>query len=418
MFASLFKAVDDSSDRSPWGGFWFEPVGLKSLSGVRVTNEKSLRLMAVYACVRVLSESFAVMRPRFYKPQAGNKKKWVTNHPILQLLDHRPNRWQNAFEWREMLQGHLAHRGNAYNRIITDTRGVITDLIPIHPDRIKPEMLGESDYRYQIRDRAGNWTAIAREDVWHIRGLSPDGILGYNPIELAREAVGAGLSAQGYAARFFANDARPSSGWIEVPGKIAGKSGQTDGEAHEILREQWQSKYGGINRGKVPFLDNGMKYHEIGVNNTDAQFLETRHFTVEEIARLFRVPPHKIGHLARSTNNNIEHQGLEFDQDTMEPWFCRWEASIEAELLNSDDGIVVEFSDNSLKRAPLTTRANYLKTGILTGWITRNEARAEEGKDPIEGLDEPLVPLNMVSNDEADAPDESAEPTPRPNPGD
>jgi HK97 family phage portal protein len=401
MFASLFRAAGDTADRSPWGDFWFEPVGARSLSGIRVTPDKSLQLTAVYACVRVLAESFAVMRPRFYL-MSGSRKVWVTKHPVLTLLDTRPNRWQNAFEWREMLQGHLAHRGNAYNRIYANDRGVIEELVPIHPDRIKPELLGETDYRYQIRDRAGNWSPVGREEIWHIRGLGSDGILGYSPVELAREALGIGLAAQAYGGRYFANDARPSSGWIEVPGKITGKSGQTEEEAHEVLRDKWQAKYGGINRGKIPFLDNGMKYHELSVNNSDAQFLETRQFTVEEIARMFRVPPHKIGHLARSTNNNIEHQGKEFDDDTMEPWFCRWEASVEAELLFEGEGIHVEFGNNALRRATLKDRGEYLTKMVAGGIWTRNEARQEEGKDPLLGLDEPLRPLNMVPESEAE----------------
>jgi HK97 family phage portal protein len=152
-----------------------------------------------------------------------------------------------------------------------------------------------------------------------------------------------------------------------------------------------------------------MKYHDIGVSNADAQFLETRKFSIEEIARLFRVPPHRIGHLERSTNNNIEHQGLEFVTYTMTPWAERWEAAIEADLLPDDSDLEIEFDFNRLLRGDSKARAAYYHSGVLDGWLTRNEPRIAEGLDPIDGLDEPLRPLNMVPEDEADELDDANE---------
>jgi len=391
MFASLFKA----EDRSPFGNYWFEPVGTRSMAGMQVTPDSAMRVSAVYACVRELSQSFAVLPVEFYRQQ-GRKRVKVTNHPLYKLLRKRPNRWQNAYEWREMLQGHIALRGNAYNYVSANSRGEIKELIPLHPDRVKIAIKSDGDYGYEYTERGGQKTTYAREEIWHIKGLAPDIYRGYNPIELARDSVGTALAAQEYGARFFANDAKPTGGWIEHPGSFKTP------EAKKQFRDSWQQMQSGFNRGKTAILEGGMKYHDIGISNVDAQFLETKKFGIEDIARMFGVPPHRIGHLERSTNNNIEHQGLEYVTYTMMPIAERWEASIEAELLFDDDEIEIEFNFSRLLRGDSKSRGSYYKDGILTGWMTRNEAREMENLNPIDGLDEPLRPLNMMPESEAD----------------
>lgn len=391
----MFLSFKASEDRSPWGDFWFTPVGQNAASGQRVTADSSLQITAVFACVAVLSESFAILPPVLYR-QNGRKKERVTNHWLYKLIAKRPNRYQNAFEWREMCQGHLVLRGNCYNQIIANGRGEITELIPINPDTVTIQIKTNGDYNYLVKQRDGSQETYERGEIWHIKGLAPDIYQGFSPIAIARDAIGTALSAQSYGAKFFANDAKPQGGWIENPGSFK------DIEAKRIFRESWQSQQGGVNRGKTAVLDNGMKYHEIGVTNTDAQFLETRKFSIEEIARLFRVPPHRIGHLERSTNNNIEHQGLEFVTYTMTPWAERWEAAIECDLLPEDDDLEIEFDFNRLLRGDSKARAAYYHSGVLDGWLTRNEPRIAEGLDPLDGLDEPLRPLNMVPESEAD----------------
>ena len=392
MFLSNFKAGAD--DRSPWGDFWFQPVGASSLSGARVTPDTALQITAVFACVAVLAESFAILPPVLYR-QNGRKKEIVTDHWLYTLLAKRPNRYQNAFEWREMCQGHLVLRGNCYNRIIANSRGQIIELLPINPDRVSLQIKTDGSFNYQIKNRDGTIETLTRGEVWHVKGLAPDIYQGYSPLAVARDAIGNAISAQSYGGKFFANDAKPNGGWIEFPGQFK------DTEAKRLFRESWQSMQAGNNRGKTAVLDMGMKYHDIGVSNSDAQFLESRKFSIEEIARLFRVPPHRIGHLDRSTNNNIEHQGLEFVAYTMTPWAERWEAAIEADLLSEDDNIEIEFNFDRLLRGDSKARASYYHAGVLDGWLTRNEAREFENLPPIDGLDEPLRPLNMVP--EADA---------------
>lgn len=387
MFLSLFAS---GPDRSPYGDFWFEPVGSRSATGARVSADSALRLTAVWACVRILSETLASMPFVMYRPLLDGGREIVTDHPIVRLFDKAPNAMQTPFEWREMMQAHLVLRGNAYNQILTDRAGVIVALQPMHPDRVKIEMLAAGEYRYRFLQPDGSDLVLSRGEVWHVRGMSFDGILGLNPIELARDAVGMGLSAQDYGARFFQNDAKPG-GVIEFQGQFK------DQTARQTFISAWQAAQGGANRGKTVVLERDMKYVEVGLNNSDAQFIESRKFQVTEIARMFRVPPHMIADLDRSTNNNIEHQGLEFVLHTMTPWAERWESSIETNLLTeADSDLEIEFDFSSLLRGDHAARSTYLNSGIMTGWLTRNEARIIEGYDPLPDLDEPLQPLNMV----------------------
>ncbi|NCW85664.1 MAG: phage portal protein [Oxalobacteraceae bacterium] len=373
-FFERFRASSD--DRSTLGDFWFEPVSIRSATGLRVSPDGALRLSAVYACVRILSETMASLPIVLYRKREDGGKDRVTDHWLYQLLCRRPNRYQNPFEWREMLQGHLALRGNAYCQIITNPRGEITELLPIHPDRVRVEVMRSGEFRYRVTDRFGDETVLARSAVWHLRGLSSDGVMGMNPIELARESLGIALAAQDYGSRFFANDAKPSGGWIEFPGSFK------DPEAKKVFRESYQAAQSGANRGKVLVLENGMKFHEVGVTNKDAQFLELRKFQITDIARLFRVPPHMIADLDRATFSNIE-----------------------AELLLDNDPLEIEFDFANLMRGDAASRSAYYQSGIQNGWLTRNEARIAENLNPIDGLDEPLRPLNMVEENHADKAD-------------
>jgi len=400
MFISRIRA----EDRSPWGNFWFEPVSVRTSSGARVSADSALRLSAVYACVRILAETLAMLPFVLYRQRPDGGKDRITDHWLYNLLAKRPNRWQNAFEWREMMQGHLALRGNAYNQISSNSRGEIVELVPVHPDRISIELLDNGDYRYRVTDRQGTVRPVPRGEIWHLRGLSSDGLLGLSPIELARENFGVALAAQAYGARFFANDAKPTGGWVEYPGSFKDKN------AKDVFRESFQAAQSGANRGKLLVLENGMKYHEVGVTNKDAQFLELRKFQITDVARVFRVPPHMIADLDRATFSNIEQQSLDFIMSTMTPWAERWEAAIEADLLFDEEGLEVEFDFANLMRGDRAARAAYYHSGILGGWLTRNEARVAENMNPIDGLDEPLRPLNMVEESWAEEAEDVAEP--------
>jgi len=393
-FFDRFRAY--RADRSAWSDFYFEPVGAKSISGMRVSSDAALRLAAVYACVRILSETMASLPVVVYRMRPDGGKDRIKDHWLYHRLARTPNRYQNPFEWREMLQGHLTLRGNAYCQILANRDGEIKELLPIHPDRVKLEMLSNGDYRYRISQTSGTDIVLPRGEVWHLRGLSSDGLMGMSPIELARESLGIALAAQDYGARFFANDAKPTGGWIEFPGNFK------DAEAKRVFRESYQQAQSGSNRGKVLVLENGMKFHEVGVTNKDAQFLELRKFQITDIARLFRVPPHMIADLDRATFSNIEQQSLEFVMHTMTPWAERWEAAIERDLIFENEDLEVEFDFANLMRGDAASRSAYYQSGIQNGWLTRNEARAAENLNPIAGLEQPLRPLNMVEESDAE----------------
>jgi HK97 family phage portal protein len=400
MFISKIRA----EDRSPWGDFWFKPVGLGSMSGMRVTSDTAMQLSAVFRAVQLVSGHMAMFPVFFYKQGTRQRVK----HPLLTLLNKRPNRFQNSFEWRQMLQGHLELRGNAYNEIIANRRGEITELMPRHPDKVIIDQLPSGEYRYLVTGPDGVQRPVPRGSIWHLRGLSSNGIAGVSTVECARESFGLGLAAQSYGARFFANDAKPSGGWIEFGGSFKDKP------ARDAFKESWQETQSGINKGKLAVLENGMKYHEIGLTNDDAQFIETRKFSISDIARWFGVPPHKLGDLDKATFSNIEQQALEYVQDALQPRASMWEASIISELLFDEEEFDIEFDFRELLRGDSAARRAYYHGGILDGWMTRNEARDMEGMEPLDGLDEPLRPLNMVEEDEAEdeeADQELAEPS-------
>lgn len=387
------RQAGDVSDRSPYGSFWFDTIARLTGSGVRVNAQSALQLSTVYACVKVLAESFAILPIVVYQIDKNGLRVPNNNHWLVRLFK-RPNDYQTSFQFREMILLHLALRGNFFAEIITNARGEITTLLPIHPDAVRIEILNNGNYRYLVDQSDGSQKVLPRGQIWHIRGMSDDGIVGLNPIETARENIGVGLAAQSYGSRFYQNDARPG-GWIEFPGQFKNE------EAKKVFRDGWQKLQGGKNRGKAAVLDMGMKYHELSINNADAQFIETRKYQIAEICRLFRVPLHKIQDLDRATNNNIEHVSLEFWTDTMLPWCERIEASIEFDLILDTDVIDLEFDFTRLLRGDSASRSSYYHNGILDGWLTRNEARAFENLVPLPGLDEPLRPLSMTPESEA-----------------
>jgi HK97 family phage portal protein len=216
MFLTKISAAKSITD-----DFWFNPVGTVTSSGVSVSPDRALALSAVYACVKVLSESVAQLPLQMFK-RSGDSTEIARNHYLYNILHSRPNSWQTSFEWREMLVGHVVLRGNAYNRIIFDGMGNVSELIPIHPDSVEIELNENNQILYKVTDKNGKSRIYNRYEIFHIRGLSSDGIKGLSPIEVEREAIGMSLAAQDYGARFYQNDTRPP-GWIEYPGNFKDK---------------------------------------------------------------------------------------------------------------------------------------------------------------------------------------------------
>jgi HK97 family phage portal protein len=406
MLFSLFRADGGADDRSVFGDFWFQPI-TRSASGVFATPETALHLPVVYRCLRVLSGTIASLPRCIRKPKAGGRgREIVRKHPLMRVLCGRANRWQNSFEWLAMMIGHVALRGTGYNRIYVDGKGDIAELLPMHPDRTRVELLASGAYRYRYRHPDGSEEILPPGAVFKLTGLQGNGLTGLSVIEIGRESLGEGLAQQQYGARFIANDARPSM-WIEYQGTFK------DPEARKAFLESYQQGMNGPNRGKAAVMEGGMKLHELGIKNTDAQFLEGRKDKAIDICRWFGVPPHIAFALEKATNNNIEQLSIEFDRYTLREWVECIEAAIEDQLLTDeerDQELEVEFDMDSMARGDMKARGEFYNSGINAGWLTRNEAREREGLDPLDELDEPLQPLNMVPA--------GTEPQPKPEPDD
>lgn len=401
MFLSKISA--DSGDRSAWGGFWFNSTPAR-IGSTNITPDTALQLVAVYACLRVHVNAVSTLPFQMYRAKPNGGKQQIRDHWLYRLFAKRPNSYQNPMEYRAMKHAHLELRGNAYSYIVSNRKGEATDLHPIHPDRVTIELLpdtadGAPNWRYRVKNRDGSEVVIARQDMFHVKAMSLDGIVGLSTIACGRTMLATGSVAQDYGLRFFQNDAVPTSGHIEHPSNFATK------EKRDQFRESWQEQQSGANKGKLAVLEYGLKYvPPPAISNADAQFIETKKLNRSEICSLMEVPPHMIGDLDRSTNNNIEHQGIEYITNKLRPRLVCWEEAIKYTFLDpEDDDLHVRFPMMELLRGDMAARAAYFTSGINGGWLVRNEARVAEDYEPIDGLDEPLRPLNMTTESDANA---------------
>jgi len=389
IFSGLFRSRDKPKNRV--GGGWNFLFG-GTTSGKAVNERTAMQTSAVYACVRILAESVAGLPLHVYERTANGSKSTKPSHPLYRLLHDEPNREMTSFVFRETLMSHLLLWGNAYAQIIRDGRGFPIALYPLLPDRMAVDRneIGELVYTYQS-DKGQ--VKLRRENVLHIPGLGFDGLIGYSPIAMAKNAVGLALATEDYGAAFFANGANPG-GVLEHPGVI--KPEQAD-----RLRESWQSQFGGANAHKVAVLEEGLKFHQMSIPPEQAQFLETRKFQINEIARIFRVPPHMVGDLEKSSFSNIEQQSLEFVKYTLDPWVVRWEQSLQQALILPSEKatIFIKFNLDGLLRGDYQSRMQGYSTGIQNGFMSVNDVRGLEDMNLLtaeEGGDLHFVNGNMV----------------------
>lgn len=371
---------------------WLESLGGGPvLSGVTVNNSTALRISAVFACIRILAETIASLPLIVYERDADGGKTRATNHDLYRLLHDEPNPLMSSFIWRETKQGHVAGMGNAYSAIVRDGSGTVRELWPLDPVGVTPEVeSGRLVYRLSDRVARNGEKILLPADVLHIPGLGYDGIRGYNPIHMARETMGLAIAAEQYGAALFGNKSEPG-GVLETDQKL-------DDNIEKRLRAGWESAHRGpANAHRIAVLQGGLKWKPVAINPDDAQFLETRKFQINEIARLFRIPPHMIGDLERATFSNIEHQSLEFVTHTLRPWLVRWEMEINRKLFGKDERrqFFVEFNVEGLLRGDIKSRFESYGIAIQNGWLSRNEVRRLENMNPEEGLDEFLEPMNM-----------------------
>ncbi len=378
----------------------------RSTAGKRVNEFTAMQTTAVYACVRILAESIAGLPLHVYAYR-GDGRERVPGHPLFTILHDAPNPEMTSFVFRETLMVHLLLWGNAYAQILRDRAGRVAGLYPLLPNRmsVNRDDDGRLYYTYQrVTDENPNFSksgevTLSSEDVLHIPGLGFDGLIGYSPIAMARNAVGMTLACEEYGASFFANGARPG-GVLQHPGVLKDPA---------KLRESWQAVYGGAaNTGKVAVLEEGMTYQQIGIPPEEAQFLETRKFQVNEIARLYRIPPHMVGDLDKSSFSNIEQQSLEFVKYTLNPWVVRWEQALQKSLLLPEERkrYFIRFNVDGLLRGDYQSRMQGYAVGRQNGWLSANDIREMEDMNPIpadEGGDTYLINGNMTKLRDAGA---------------
>ena len=402
FFNSIFRGRDAPTDRTSGSAYSFFMGG--STSGKRVNERTAMQMTAVYSCVRILSEAVAGLPLQFYRYTADGGKEKAVDHPLYFLLHDEPNPEMTSFVFRETLMTHLLLWGNAYSQIIRNGKGEIMALYPLMPDRMRVDRdeNGQLFYEYTVstddaHTMKGSIVKLKPSDVLHIPGLGFDGLVGYSPIAMAKNAIGMAIACEEFGAKFFANGAAPS-GVLEHPGTLKDPS---------RVRESWQATFGGSNNAqKVAVLEEGMKYTPISISPDQAQFLETRKFQLDEIARIFRVPPHMIGDLEKSSFNNIEQQSLEFVKYTLDPWVSRWEQAMVRALLTVEEKkqYFFKFNVDGLLRGDYQSRMQGYATARQNGWMSANDIRELENLDRIpaeQGGDLYLINGNMTKLEDA-----------------
>lgn len=375
-----------------------------STAGKHVNPRSAMQTTTVYACVRVIAETIASLPLHVYAHKDCGREK-AYNHSLYRILHDEPNGEMTSFTWRETLMAHLLLWGNGYSQIIRDGRGRIVALYPLLPEHmlVDRDSRGRLVYAY---NKDGADVPLRPEDVLHIPGLGFDGVMGYSPIALERNAIGLGIAAEEYGSRFFANGATPS-GVLTHPGAVKDTT---------RLRESWNAAYGGSsNSGKVAILEEGMKFEKVSIPNNEAQFLESRKFQVNEICRIYRVPPHMVGDLEHATFSNIEHESINFGVYTIRPWLIRLEQAMNKALFSEQDkgAFFVSFNLDGLLRGDYKSRMEGYAIGRQNGWLSANDIRDLESMNPIpaeQGGDDYLVNGNMVKLMNANGGEASAPP--------
>lgn len=377
FWKNIRSALSNLANPSTW--FVDSLGGSQASSGVLVNEETAMRSTAVYASVRLLSETMASLPLIVYRRLTGGGKERATDHPLYLVLHDQVNPYMTSMVFRETLMAHLLLWGNAYAEIEYDKKGNIVALWPLLPDRTYPRMDAvTSELYYYTTVASGQEIKLPSWKVLHIPGLGFNGLVGRSPIRMAREAIGLSLATEEFGSRFFGQGAKPG-GVLEHPGKLSDDSMRR-------LRASWAEIHSGLhNSHRIAILEEGMKYQQIGIPPEDAQFLETRRFQVNEIARIFRVPPHMIGDLDRATFSNIEQQSLEFVVYSLRPWLVRWEQAINAKLLMPEQRQIyfVEHLVDGLLRGDIQSRYQAYAVARQNGWLSADDIRELENMNPL-----------------------------------
>ena len=381
VFSKLFKSRDKPRDSTNGSGYRYY-FG-STTSGNTVTERSAMQISAVYACVRVLSETIASLPLHLYEYTDEGSKVKAVKHPLYLILHDEPNPEMTSYIFRETMMTHLLLWGNCYAQIIRDGKNGILGLYPLLPENVEVDRdeKGEIYYIYhaytdEIPGENNKDIYFRRDEIFHVPGLGFNGLVGFSPIAMMKNALGTTLAVEKYGSAFFKNGAQPS-GVLEHPGVLKDPA---------KIRENWSDVYGGANNAhKVAVLEEGMQYKAISLPPEDSQFLSTRQFGVNEICRIFRVPPHMVQDLEHATFSNIEHQSIDFVMHTLMPWLVRFEQAIIKDLLlpEEQEQYFPKFNVDGLLRGDYQSRMQGYATGISNGFLSPNDCRMLENLDRI-----------------------------------
>ena len=355
----------------------------RSNSGEQVDEKSAMQIATVYACVRLLAESVAQLPLHLYKCTDDDGQEKAKGHPLYKILYREPNPEMTSFSFWEAMMTHLLLWGNAYAQVVRDGRNGILGLYPLLPENVEIDRTekGELYYIYHAYtdEKPGEINKdvnFRRDEILHIPGLGFNGLVGFSPIAMMKNALGTNIAVEKYGSSFFKNNGQPL-GVLEHPGVL---------KDPQKIRDNWMDTYGGPNNAhKIALLEEGMQYKAISLPPEDSQFLSTREFGVEEICRIFRVPPHMVQDLKRATFSNIEHQAIDYVVHTLDPWLVRIEKAIVKDLLVEEekDDYFPKFNVDGLLRGDYKSRMDGYSVGISTGIISPNEARRKENMPPL-----------------------------------
>lgn len=373
-----------------------------SSTGREVTISDSMRIAAVYACIRVIAETLGSVPFVTYKRLPADLGKEIDpSYHLYDILHERPNPEQIAMEFRETLTASALTHGDGFAEIVYDGSGRVRELWPLlagSMEVFRDPSTKAIKYLYTLD--SGEKRALRWEQVFHLRNFGGDSLRGYSTIRLFREALALALATEEYGGRFFNNNSRPS-GVLESPRAMSTK-------ALERLRDSWEKAHKGLeNSHRTAILEGGVTWKPMAMSNNDAQFILARKFQIAEIARIYRVPLHMIGELDKATFSNIEHQGIEFTTHTVRPWATRWEQTTRRDLYDRQPGARTHFSEHNLEgllRGATKERYDAYHQALTDGWQSVNEVRRRENLNPVPGGDDLRTPLNMAPiNEESPA---------------
>jgi HK97 family phage portal protein len=370
--------------------------GQPSYTGKLVSQDNSLAVSTVWACVQVLSGDIATIPFIPYRYEKGGRYP-ARDHYLWPILLQEANLELSAFRFKQIMQTWLCLYGNAYAEIQISGRGQVIGLWPWRPDRVRVSRAGGAagplQYTYRMKDNT-IIGPVPAERMLHLRGLGTDGVMGLSPIEVHRQTVGYAMAIQEHGARLFSNGARPF-GILQYPGKLGPK-------AEESLKNSWAARHEGLsNAHRVAILEEGMTYKEVGLSMVDAQYIQAMGMTGEDVARIYNMPQHKVGILSHSTNNNIEHQGLDYVLGTLNPWCTNWHQEIERSLLSTREAqdICVRPNYRSRLRGDHAAMATFISQMWGRGIMSADEIREEFlDMNPLpDGLGKDVyVPVNVA----------------------